>query len=78
MQVRLTRDYTARPEWSQLPYRAGLIVTGPLAAMALQDGAGVILGLELENKVVAAPEVKAPARPRGRPRKEEGDSHGAP
>jgi len=70
MQVRLTRDYTPPPEWHQFPFRAGLVVTGPLAVMALQDGAGVAVGPDLETKIVAPPEVKA-MRPRGRPRKVE-------
>lgn len=79
MQVRLTRDYTPPPEWGQFPYRAGLIVTGPVAAMALHDGAGTLIAPVLDTKIVAPPEIKAEARdeaapqPRrpGRPRKVE-------
>lgn len=67
MKVRLTRNYTPPPEWGQFPYGAGLIVTGQLAEWALKDGAGVIVGPELENKVVAPDEMKR----RGRPRKTE-------
>ena len=58
MKVRLTRDYEAPPEWGQHPYRAGLVVTGDLAVMALNDGAGIRVDLELETKIEAPPEAK--------------------
>lgn len=59
MKVRLTRDYEAPPEWGQHPYRAGLVVTGDLAVMALNDGAGVRVDLELETKIDPPDESKA-------------------
>ena len=70
MKVRLTRDYTPPPEWEQHPYRAGLVLTGQAAMLALQDGAGVLMEPELERKVEMPPEVKADAPRRGRPKKE--------
>jgi len=70
MKVRLTREFTAPPEWGQYPYRAGLIVTGQVAMWALQEGAGVLMEPELDHKVEFAPEVKAQAPHRGRPKKE--------
>lgn len=63
MKVRLTRDYVAPPEFSQLPYPAGLVVEGDLAKMALRDGAGVALGPAIETKIVAPPEMKRRGRP---------------
>ncbi len=63
MKVRLTRDFTAPPEWGQHPYRAGLIVVGELAAWALADGAGVIVGPEIETKVTLPTESKRRGRP---------------
>jgi hypothetical protein len=73
MRVRLTRNYTAPPEWGQYAYAMGLIVTGQLAMWALQDGAGVMIEPELERKVEAPPEIKAEVdKPRrGRPPKKE-------
>lgn len=70
MKVRLTRNYTAPPEWGQYAYAAGLIVTGQLAMWALQDGAGVLVEPELERKVETPPEAKAEPPRRGRPKKE--------
>lgn len=67
MKVRLTRDYVAPPEFSQLPFPAGLVVDGDLAKMALRDGAGVALGPVLETKI----EPPLEAKRRGRPPKSE-------
>jgi hypothetical protein len=63
MQVRLTQAYKPPPEWGQLPYREGLIVHGDLAVHALRDGAGVVVGPELENKVTPPTETKRRGRP---------------
>lgn len=63
MKVRLTKDYTAPPEFSQLPYPAGLVVDGDLAKMALRDGAGVLVGPVLETKIESPPEMKRRGRP---------------
>lgn len=67
MKARLTRDYQAPPEYSQLPYPAGLTVEGDLARMAIRDGAAIAIGLDLETKVTPPNEAKR----RGRPRKVE-------
>jgi hypothetical protein len=68
MKVRLTRTFVPPPEWGQFPYREGLIVTGQVAAWALKEGAGFVVGPELTTKIVLPDEVKAK---RGRPRKSE-------
>lgn len=67
MKVRLTRNYTPPPEWGQFAYGAGMILTGQLAQWALQAGAGIVVGPEVETKVIAPKEMKR----RGRPRKTE-------
>jgi hypothetical protein len=64
MKVKLTRDYAPPPEWGQHPYRAGLVVTGDLAALALADGAGFVVGPpDLETKVTLPAETKRRGRP---------------
>jgi hypothetical protein len=63
MKARLTRDYTPPPEFTQLPYPAGLVVDGDLAKMAIRDGAAVALGPVLETKVEAPLEAKRRGRP---------------
>jgi hypothetical protein len=66
MKVRLTRNYTPPPEWGLMPYPSGLVVHGQLAQWAIRDGAGVVVGPDLEMKITPPPEQKR----RGRPRKE--------
>jgi hypothetical protein len=63
MKVKLTRDYMPPPEWEQHPFRAGLVVTGDLAKMALAEGAGFVVGVELETKVTPPAEIKRRGRP---------------
>jgi hypothetical protein len=63
MKVRLTRDYTPPPEWGQHAYRAGLIVTGDLAALALKDGAGVFVSPDYDAKIIPPLEAKRRGRP---------------
>lgn len=63
MKARLTRDYTAPPEFTQLAYPAGLVVEGDLARMAIRDGAAVAIGPVLETKIEAPLEIKRRGRP---------------
>lgn len=61
--ARLTRDYLAPPEWGQHPYPSGMIVDGELARWALEEGAAVRIGPELEKKVTPPTETKRRGRP---------------
>ena len=72
MKVKLTRTFVPPPEWNQFPYREGLVVTGDVAALALKEGAGFVVGPEIDTKIVMPTEAKR----RGRPRNQKDMTHG--
>lgn len=69
MEVRLTRNYNCAPlGYITEKHKAGDILRGRAAELALADGAGVEAGqeLELETKVVEPEETKRRSRRRAK------------